>query len=59
MLQVIAVYKGNLDKLMEDVFKYEKIIEGWKVRYPGREADLNIEIDGGEFYTLVLKCRKQ
>jgi len=54
--RVIGIYNGDLDKLMFDVFKYEKIIETWKKNYPDSDALLLIEIDGNDLYTLTLNA---
>lgn len=54
MLRVIGVYNGDLDALMSDLFKYNLIIDKWKIAYPKHYANLIIEIDSNNFYTLTL-----
>lgn len=60
--RVIAIYKGNvegdLEKLVDDLFKYEKIVDGWLDRHPGYFADLQVDIDDNQFYTLSIECKK-
>tara|TARA_R110002012_G_scaffold59679_10_gene156340 strand:+ start:1253 stop:1435 length:183 start_codon:yes stop_codon:yes gene_type:complete len=57
--RVIGVYNGDFDELMLDYIKHEKIIESWKKRHKGYYLGLKVEIDGNEFYTLTLECKKQ
>tara|TARA_R110002126_G_scaffold1738_4_gene10446 strand:+ start:697 stop:894 length:198 start_codon:yes stop_codon:yes gene_type:complete len=54
--RVIGVYDGEIEKLLKDVIKYDKIIETWTIRYPDSCAELTVEIDVNNFYTLILNA---
>jgi len=57
--RVIAVYNGDLDKLMRDFFIHEKLVKVWKKKHKEYIIDLKIEIDENSFYTLSLECKKR
>lgn len=57
--RVIGVYSNDLDELITDLFKHEKIIKKWKSNHKDYHIELKIEIDKNNFYTLLLECKKQ
>tara|TARA_R110002020_G_scaffold206203_3_gene411342 strand:- start:15 stop:203 length:189 start_codon:yes stop_codon:yes gene_type:complete len=56
---VVVAYTGDLDNFVKDLFKYEKILDKWKKNHPNHEGELKAEIDGGEYYTITISCKKQ
>jgi len=57
--RVIGVYNGDLDQLLQHYLLNEALIEMWKVKHQEYIIELKIEIDGNEFYTLSMECRKR
>ena len=57
--RVIGVYSGDINKLLTDLIRHEKLIEVWKEKHKDYYIELKVEIDGNELYTLTLECKKQ
>jgi hypothetical protein len=58
MERLITTTYLDLDTFVKDLIRFEEHIRIWEEKHPGYVAETIAEIDGGEFYSITIVCKK-
>jgi hypothetical protein len=58
MHRLVSQTYFDIEEFILDLIRFDELIEKWEENHPGYEADTIAEIDGGEFYTITIICRR-